>query len=219
MGKQSTICWTIEEPSWNLLWHWHQSLRRVSLAPWVCKYVSCGNEKTVLHHYMFHHEFPLGGILGTPSGKATDAVLKMVNGLCGPGQLDTLTSCRHTCKGEGQNLQVYRINVYRLAKSEMTELDQRIYSCELEVVVAGEGGHCVGRGPPSCMVCATAYPSLALVPMQSMGHRSSHTKSWDLISKVENCSGEVNFGWILTKLNKHVPKTVFYWRHNFWNHF
>ena len=30
---------------------------------------------------------------------------------------------------------------------------------ELEVVVAGEGGHCVGRGPPSCLVCATAYPS------------------------------------------------------------
>ena len=23
---------------------------------------------------------------------------------------------------------------------------------ELEVVVAGEGGHCVGRGPPSCLV-------------------------------------------------------------------
>ena len=26
---------------------------------------------------------------------------------------------------------------------------------ELEIVVAGEGGHCVGRGPPSCLVCAT----------------------------------------------------------------
>ena len=30
---------------------------------------------------------------------------------------------------------------------------------ELEIVVAGEGGHCVGKGPPSCLVCATAYPS------------------------------------------------------------
>ena len=29
---------------------------------------------------------------------------------------------------------------------------------ELEVVEAGEGGQCVGRGPPSCLVCATAYP-------------------------------------------------------------
>ena len=30
---------------------------------------------------------------------------------------------------------------------------------ELEVVVAGEGGHCVGRGPPPCLVYATVYPS------------------------------------------------------------
>ena len=31
-------------------------------------------------------------------------------------------------------------------------------SWELEVVVAAEGEHHVGRGPPSCQVCATAYP-------------------------------------------------------------
>ena len=30
---------------------------------------------------------------------------------------------------------------------------------EMEVVVAGQGGHCVGRSPPSCLVCATIYPS------------------------------------------------------------
>ena len=30
---------------------------------------------------------------------------------------------------------------------------------ELEVVVAGEGGHCVGRGPPSCLVYATHTPA------------------------------------------------------------
>ena len=32
-------------------------------------------------------------------------------------------------------------------------------SSELEVVVAGEGGHCVGRGTPSCLVCATHTPA------------------------------------------------------------
>ena len=30
---------------------------------------------------------------------------------------------------------------------------------ELEAVVAGEGGHCVGKGPPSCLVYATVCPS------------------------------------------------------------
>ena len=30
---------------------------------------------------------------------------------------------------------------------------------ELEVVVAGKGLHCAGRGPSSCLVCATSYPS------------------------------------------------------------
>ena len=30
---------------------------------------------------------------------------------------------------------------------------------ELEVVVAGEGGHCVGRGPPSCLVWAAYTPA------------------------------------------------------------
>ena len=31
---------------------------------------------------------------------------------------------------------------------------------ELEVVVALEGGHCVGRrGQPSCLMCATVCPS------------------------------------------------------------
>ena len=30
---------------------------------------------------------------------------------------------------------------------------------ELEVVVAGEGGHCVGRGPPSCLVWTTDAPA------------------------------------------------------------
>ena len=42
-----------------------------------------------------------------------------------------------------------------------------------------------------------AWLFLALGPMQSMGHRSSHSKSWDLLSKVENSSIEVNFWWIL----------------------
>ena len=62
------------------------------------------------------------------------------------------------------------------------------------------------------------WAGVALGPMQSMGHRSSHSKSWDLLSKVENGSGEVNLGWILSKLGTHMPKTVFYWRHYFWSH-
>ena len=34
--------------------------------------------------------------------------------------------------------------------------------------------------------------NVALSPWRSMGHRSSHSKSRDYVSKVENCSGEVN---------------------------
>ena len=46
-------------------------------------------------------------------------------------------------------------------------------------------------------------------PCVSMGRWYSHAKSWDLLSKVKNCSGEVNFGWILTKLGTNVPKLLF----------
>ena len=43
-----------------------------------------------------------------------------------------------------------------------------------------------------------------------MGHRSSQSKSWDLVFKVENCSGDVNFGCILSKhfIHVHVAPTL-----------
>ena len=41
--------------------------------------------------------------------------------------------------------------------------------------------------------------NVALDPW-NRGHGSSLSKSWDLVYKVENCSGKVNFGWILSKL-------------------
>ena len=51
--------------------------------------------------------------------------------------------------------------------------------------------------------------------MHSTAHRSSHVKSWDLVFEVENYSGEVNFGWVLLKLDLCLTRTVFYWRHYF----
>ena len=42
--------------------------------------------------------------------------------------------------------------IHWLERTQVQTPDLELNWSELEVVVAREGGHCVGRGPPSCLV-------------------------------------------------------------------
>ena len=59
----------------------------------------------------------------------------------------------------------------------------------------------------------TVGPDVALGPMHSMDDPIQTHEILVLI--VENCSGEVNSWWILSKLGIHLPNIVFYRRKYF----
>ena len=70
-------------------------------------------------------------------------------------------SCSWFSLGQTRGLMVIAVGfwIHWLERTQVQTLVLELNWSELEVVVAGEGGHCVGRGPSSCLVCATSYPS------------------------------------------------------------